>query len=380
MKRYLVAVYDIAFVFLVAWNTLNGGSMESQGFTVAVFSGEVRSRLPMTAKCINSINNQSHKNLQKILVNAGSPPHQTQELKDLGVDLEGWVILDFPIDCMEIKEKNWSIHKWNGAAALHIAEKDFFFALNDDDFLANNFFERISNLLYKYPQAQTAMGLRVTYHHATGTYGEKLVPKTKSGLIRPECEPGMNVVREIFFKENLSYGPSLGFQPVCKTDLIREIGPGFFYKGFYPDCGPYFQIVSRFDMAFDSQAYMYWGIHESQDHRKWDLNNYWNCAQDQIYTEFMQFNRDVFKTYLPKNLKDIKNIRKYFQKRIVAVSIFALSSRFSFNHRLIYDPKDLNSITSKRFPFFRHLLVIVRRPRIFLICIAKLLQQKIKSL
>jgi hypothetical protein len=340
--------------------------MESQGFTVAVFSGEVRSRLSMTAKCINSINDQSHKNLQKILVNAGSPPHQTQELKDLGVDLEGWVILDFPIDCMEIKEKNWSIHKWNGAAALHIAEKDFFFALNDDDFLANNFFERISNLLDKYPQAQTAMGLRVSYHHATGIFGEKSVPKTKSGLNRPECEPGMNVVREIFFKENLSYGPSLGFQPVCKTDLIREIGPEFFYKGFYPDCGPYFQIVSRFDMVFDSQAYMYWGLHENQDHEKWDLNNFWHCSHEIVFSEFIDFNFKIFKKYLPKNLRDANKIKKYFAKRITYISLISLKNRKNPNN---FKNQDLLGNTLSKnldFPYFRHIYIILKRP--FILC------------
>ena len=42
----------------------------------------------MTIKSIESINNQSYKNLQKILVNGGSPPHQTAELLNSGVNLD----------------------------------------------------------------------------------------------------------------------------------------------------------------------------------------------------------------------------------------------------------------------------------------------------
>lgn len=168
-------------------------------FTIVVFSGEVRSRLSMTAKCINSINDQNYCNLQKILVNGGSPPHQTSELADLGVILDDWTILDFPVDCMDI-DNNWSTHRWNGAAALHIANKDFFFALNDDDFISSNFLASINDAFNEYPRAGSAMGLRITFDHKTKTYGEKRIPKNLDGHVRPRVEPGINLVRELFLE------------------------------------------------------------------------------------------------------------------------------------------------------------------------------------
>jgi len=354
--------------------------MDSKGFTVAVFSGELRSRLSMTIKCINSINEQTHSNLQKILVNAGTPPHQTRELIDAGVSLEDWAILDFPIDCMDIKNNNWSAHKWNGAAALNIADKEFFFALNDDDFLASDFFGRISQLLQKYPNAKTAMGLRVPYYHDSMNFGQRVLPRSKEGTVRPECEPGMNLIREIFFRGNLGYGPSLGFQPVCDTELIREIGSDFFYKGFYPDCGPYFQLVSRFDTVFDSEAYMYWGLHENQDHKKWEENNYWFWAHEKVYSDFMKFNVEVFKYYLPDHTRDVKKIEKYFQARIVSTSLFSISNRYFTRNFLTPPDKSNERHKSTKFPLFQHLRIILKRPLIFLKLILGLSISKFKSL
>ena len=351
--------------------------MDSKGFTVAVFSGELRSRLSMTIKSINSINEQTHGNLQKILVNAGTPPHQTKELIDAGVRLEDWTILDFPIDCMDIKNNNWLAHRWNGAAALNVANKEFFFTLNDDDFLASDFFARISQLLQKYPKARTAMGLRVPYHHDSGNFGQIVLPRNKKGAVRPECEPGIDLVREIFFRENLGYGPSLGFQPVCDTNLVREIGSDFFYKGFYPDCGPYFQLVSRFDTVFDSKAYMYWGLHENQDHKKWEVNNYWYCAHEKVYSDFMKFNVEVFKYHLPDYPRDVKSIEKYFKTRIVSTSLLSISNRYY--SRNFQKPPKLNMVIEKsiKFPVFRHLLIVLKKPIISLNLLRKILLSKL---
>lgn len=341
--------------------------IEKIGFSVAILSGEIRNRIPMTIKSIESINNQSYKNLQKILVNGGSPPHQTAELVDSRVNLDGWKILEFPIDAMDA-ENNWNMQRWNGLAALHAANKEFFFTMNDDDFISPDFFEKIAFLLNKYPSADTAMGLRVQFDHKSNLSATPTYPRNKNGDARPEFEAGIDVVREIFFRNNLGYGPSLGFQPVCRTNLVREAGPGFFYTGIFPDCSSYFQVVSRGNMVFEKSAIMYWGIHESQDHNKWDNKNYWFALHEKIYMDALKNNLSVFKKYSPNNSHDLKNIKKYFLKRIVSVSLFALTHYFSIENLL-------KSIRRKRipehynFPVTRHLLIILKRPIILLIVI-----------
>jgi glycosyltransferase involved in cell wall biosynthesis len=341
--------------------------IEEIGFSVAILSGEIRNRIPMTIKSIESINNQNYKNLQKILVNGGSPPHQTAELENYGVNLADWTILDFPIDAMDA-ENNWNMQRWNGLAALHAASKEFFFTMNDDDLISPDFFEKIAFLLKKYPSADTGIGLRVGFDHKTNSPATPTYPKNKNGDARPEFEAGIEVIREIFFRNNLGYGPSLGFQPVCRTNLVREAGPGFFYQGIFPDCSSYFQVVSRGDMVFERNAIMYWGIHESQDHNKWHNKNYWFALHEKIFTEALENNLNIFAKYLPNNHSDINNIEKYFLKRIVSTSLFSLTHRFSVLS-LLKRKKSKKLMGNQRFPLFKHLRIILKRPRILLIVI-----------
>lgn len=332
----------------------------------------------MTARCLSSINSQSYTNLQKILINAGAPPHQTSELEQMGIDLTDWEVIDFPIDCMDM-DNNWSIHRWNGAAALHITKGEYFFALNDDDFLAPDFFLRMNVLFNEYPKADSAMGLRVTYNHETDSFGEIKHPMNLEGRYRPKCEPGINLVRELFFRNNLGYGPSLGFQPVLKTSLVQELGPDFFYKGFYSDCAPYFQIVCRSDTLFDPDAHMYWGTHENQDHTRWDLNNFWNCKHEKVFRKFMKHNIKIFLNIYPNNKEDVKEIKKYFNKRIATYSIFALKARYlNLNSNLSFFTKSVYKQPYK-FPVFKHLVIVLKRPLTSINIIYKTLKNKNKQ-
>ncbi len=349
----------------------------TKSFTVVVFSGEVRSRIKMTARCLSSINSQSYTNLQKILINAGAPPHQTSELEQMGIDLTDWEVLDFPTDCMDM-DNNWSIHRWNGAAALHVTKGEFFFALNDDDFLAPDFFLRMNALFNEYPGADSAMGLRVTYNHETDSFGEIRHPMNLEGEYRPKCEPGINLVRELFFRNNLGYGPSLGFQPILRTSLVQELGPDFFYRGFYSDCAPYFQIVCRSDTLFDPNAHMYWGIHGQQDHTKWDLNNFWKCKHEEIFKNFMEHNIAIFNGIFPCNRRDTKEIKTYFNKRITSVSIFALSTRYlAFKSPLSFFSQ-IKSEQPNSFPTLKHVKVVLKRPVILIKIVYQTLKDKWK--
>jgi glycosyltransferase involved in cell wall biosynthesis len=348
------------------------------GFSVAVLSGELRSRIPMTVKCINSINDQSYNNIEKILVNGGSPPHQTEELRRLGVDISDWKILDFPIDTMD-SDNNWNMHRWTGAAALHASTKEFFFALNDDDFLSSNFFERIAALFVKYPSAGSAMGLKVNYNYDSGKYGEATHPKNLHGQLRPLIEPGLNLVRELFFKNNLGYGPSIGFQPVCRTEMVRQAGLKFFYEGFYPDCSPYFQVVARSDTIFDVDALMYWGVHAKQDQWKWFTKNYWFCHHETVYKNFAKNNIETFRKFMPNNNRDAKKIDKYFKKRIVGMSLFSITHKYSLTK---FFKKSAVKISIKKpqldvsFPLFKHLSIIAKRP----VTLVKVVKENIKFL
>jgi len=72
--------------------------------------------------------------------------------------------------------------------------------MNDDDFLANDFFTKIINLLEKYPSAIAGIGLPKLFDYETQEFGKIWQPRDKLGNTRSEFESGYDVVRKIFFK------------------------------------------------------------------------------------------------------------------------------------------------------------------------------------
>jgi glycosyltransferase involved in cell wall biosynthesis len=337
------------------------------GFSIAILSGEMRNRLDFTKAAIDSFNNQTYRNIQKILVNGGSPPHQTNELLDRGAKLDDWTILDFPIDAMDFKS-GWTGHRWNGQAALHAAEKNYFFTMNDDDFIAPDFFEKIAIGLTKYPNAGSAMGMGSLYINESSRIKKFPRPKDKNNIDRPELEPGIEVVRKIFFSNKKisdpPYHPCIGFQPVFKTELARDVSDTLFSSGGFPDNSSYFQVVAREHSLFIFDAKFYWRIHSAQDGRTVAKNFFWNLTHKEHLTRFMQSNLYVFSKYFPNNHKDKKNIKKYFKQAIVTESLIAISQFYSISRLIKGKGKSLliDRPPGANFPLWGHLRIILRHP------------------
>lgn len=331
--------------------------------TVAILSGEVNSRQTKILKSIESINNQTYKSLQKILVNGGNPPHQTELLQHLGADLSGWIIIDFPIDTMEI-HRGTSTHKWTGQAALNAASGEYFFSMNDDDFLEIDFFEKIVKLFKKYPSAISGMGVPIYYYYDTDTYGSYKIPTDKNGNIRPEYESGLEVTKKIFFEKSQTYQRVIGFQPVSKTSKLRDVSTTFFSHGF-PDTSSYFQLVSRGPAVFDSTALMYWGKHSSQHNLRASDRHYWFGSYKEDFTQYSKINCEIFKTYLPSNKSEVKKIKKFYKRLLIFSSLLALNSRFSHKvnkNELDYKSNENYNGEPVKFPVALHLKIVLGGP------------------
>ncbi len=337
------------------------------GFSIAILSGEIRNRIDFTKVAIDSFNNQTYKNIQKILVNGGSPPHQTNDLLRIGAKLDDWTIVDFPIDAMDINS-GWATHRWNGQAALHVAEKKYFFTMNDDDFIAPDFFEKIAIGFTKYPNAESAMGMGSLYINESSRIIEFPRPQDKKNIDRPEMEPGIEVVRKIFFSNmktsDPQYHPCIGFQPVFRTELAREVSDTLFSSGGFPDNSSYFQVVARGDSLFIFDAKFYWRIHSAQDGRAVAKKFFWNLSHKEIFTMYMQSNLEVFGRYFPDNHSDKNNIKKYFKQAIVTQSLFAISKFYSISRLLKGKGKNptIDPPLEVNFPLWGHLRVVFRHP------------------
>lgn len=340
------------------------GDILEISFSAVVLSGEVRSRIPKTVKCINSISRQTYTNVQKILINGGSPPHQTNDLIEQGANLSGWKIIDFPIDTMEAQTKG--THRWNGQAALLASTGEYFFSMNDDDFIHEDFFEKMAKLFKKYPTAISGIGLPIVYDHDSNSFSEKPLCIDSEKKPRPEFEAGIEVVRKIFFSARNQYQPCLGFQPIFKTQSVRDVSETIFSSGF-PDFSSYFQVVARGDAVFDSEALMYWGKHSNQHSTKMTNRNYWQPHYAQEFKSILKINTLVFKNYLPHYKNDLKKINKFFNQLIILQTLHAIKLKIKSiagikNKKNIVKNQNNQEFYDKKFPWMSHFYILVTNP------------------
>jgi hypothetical protein len=319
----------------------------------------------MTTKSLNSINDQSFKNIQKILVNRGKQERDLIQLRDIGALTSDWQVINFPDFCIDnsILEAAYCIKV---KSALAAANGEFFFGMNDDDFLAPDFFERMSVLFNKYPDAISGVGLMNRYFYADSKIISAPVdPDNKDDWrSRPEFEDGINVFRKVYMEHNYFYNPNPGFAYVCKTDKIREVESSYFYGAGYPDNSCVIQVVSRGKTVFDPNAHMYWGRHAYQEHINYDVRHYWECFYKPFLFTISNINTEFMRKFHPNLIYETKAIKKFFKHQLIdasmaAITIFLIKKKYIRRENLalsqLYE-------SEQKFPLLRHTLIIFSSP------------------
>jgi hypothetical protein len=332
-------------------------------FSAAIFTGGPV-RLAMTAKSINSLNQQTYPHIQKILVNGDGNNSKINELVSEGVNLEGWDIIDFPIDTF-VRKEFYSLHRWPGQAALLRSTGDFFYTMNDDDFLANDFFYRMANLFEKYPEAVTGIGLPASYLHETDEY---IFLKNRSGdwNNRPEYESGLDLYRKSYAEIEQYYNPNIGFQFVSKTSMVRDVATTFFSTGGFPNFSWQY-VAARGGTVFDPKALMYWGRHSGEEHNDKDFDHCYHGIYKILWKDFVKSNDAFFDKYFPNSTKDKKILKRYFERLFVQYSVSMLLDFLSLGKRLrrekvSYKFQEKEQEANLRFPVFLHLGILAKRP------------------
>ena len=319
----------------------------------------------MTAKSLICINNQTFPGIQKLFINTGRDISELNFLRAQGALTDDWEIFSFPIPIFDnsLLEASYCIAV---KTALANSIGKYFFGMNDDDHLAVDFFERMSNLFTKYPDAISGIGLMNRYFHANSRI---VAPPIGSGKglnwkNRPEIEDGINVFRQFYGKRNYYYNPNPGFAYVCRIDKIKEVEKTYLYGAGYPDNSCLIQIVSRGKTVFDPNAHMYWGRHEKQEHLNYDTKHYWDCSYKEHLKRILDINIDFMKKYHPHLVSEQKMLKQYFRIVLIDSSINSflmyLKKRGFVNLRL----NTLQEIDhgNKKFPIIRHLCIILSHP------------------
>ena len=333
-------------------------------FTVAIFSGG-SPRPEMTSKALTSINKQTCSDIEKIFVNGGRQESELNYLKNLGVLTSDWLIVNFPIPIYDVSltEAAYCMYV---KSALAYTSGEFFFGMNDDDHLAQDFFERMDRLFNKYPNAISGIGIMNRYFHSDS----RIVPAPNGKGVhrdwrsRPEVEDGINLFREIYVHGNYFYNPNPGFAFVCKTDKIKEVENSYLFGAGYPDNSCLIQVVSRGETIFDADAHMYWGRHGEQEHLKYDARHYWNCYYKKLFNTIAHTNIEFMKIFHPSLSKERKALSRYFKLQLVDSSLDAISTYAA--RKKLFRTKDsiLLEINSKdkKFPLVNHLLIVLNSP------------------
>jgi hypothetical protein len=290
-------------------------------FSVVVLTGGP-SRTEMTARAIQSINTQSFGSIQRILINNGRSKEELNEIETFfGIQssLQDWEIIQLGRNSYNPEDLTslWGIP---GEAVIDLLVGEFTFIQNDDDFLSQDFFERIDENFRKHPQALTAFGLAIDWNWETLTASER---EYGSWVDRPLIESGQKLFTRVHSGHNSSYNINPGFSYVCRTDYVKRAGSNFF-RGGAPDYPSLLQIVPAGDTIFDSKAFMYLGRHANQQRNEWQQRQ----ATEGIYYKgqeaFKRINLEGAAKTKTLTRENKASITKYFDECMTDAAIDSL--------------------------------------------------------
>lgn len=326
-------------------------------FTAVVLTGGPPRR-EKTSHALNALNNQTHSDVEKILISNGRAEDEIADLYSSGALNLEWKVVRFPVNTF-IRGDLGSVWRFPGAAALKIATGEFIFFQSDDDFVAADYFSRMNLLFTKYPEALTGFGLPVSWVYATG---ETILPGIGAWQNRPSFESGRELLNK--YLTDVSYHPNPGFSLICRTELVRELRDSIFEAGF-PDFNPLFQLAVQGTTIFDANAYMFWGRHPEQDHFEWDRRNIASGIYNKSYGEIVEINIKVLNTVLLDSSKEQRAITNFFRKSLAAGSVMVLLSRLSLSSKILGKTKRTMATETvpPDFAYSQHIQNIAKSPQ-----------------
>jgi glycosyltransferase involved in cell wall biosynthesis len=207
-------------------------------------------------QAVESVQNQTYQNIELILVDNASIEDVPQYLEDIyqtaiNVKLIKFKENQFSHDGVEV-DKAVSIC-WN--SALHYAKGDYIFHLDYDDYLSNNFVQRMVQLFLNNDHCTTATGLPCIINDK-GDIVESSETSNKRGLYTS----GFDIAADILDKRNKNLCSLRGGTFVVKKEYLIKIGG---YDRMI-DLLQYFKILPFGVSGYDKYATYYRRVHRNQ--------------------------------------------------------------------------------------------------------------------
>jgi len=236
---------------------------------------------------------QTHTNLEIILINNGGTGETAEYLNEVAA-------ADSRVKLMHYEENQWSPDDHQKYIriclneALQEATGDYVWFNADDDFIADDYLEKMVSLFEGNPECTTAAGIPV----GIDIDGNRYEPGPRTTNFRPRYMPGHEMVLRSLRGEKEIFG-SPGYNFTVKRDVLIQAG------GYHPSIenGERYGIVPFGVTGFDETAIFYFRRHAGQWHETlspagrlgideslalitdWDLRGRWQVFGADVATE-----------------------------------------------------------------------------------------------
>jgi glycosyltransferase involved in cell wall biosynthesis len=222
-------------------------------------------RIKFIKKVFKSIENQSYKNIETIIVLNGAE----FDIKKLVVnwankDKKNRKVISFRNN-IDLSKDNTRLGKLRYKKGIDISTGDLIFCQSDDDFVSNNFFYKMVHLFNNNKNCKTAIGLPKYYDWDTGN--TRFLDDGKSSNQRKKYMHGKDLFINYLEGSKMFLNP--GFCFVIKRELILKAK---IWEGY--DFSIFLSIVPLGITGFDRSAEMFWGVHEKQEHYTANIKHY----------------------------------------------------------------------------------------------------------
>ena len=247
-------------------------------------------------KSVESLQRQTHSNIEIILINNGGTQETLDFLRDVAASDNRIVVVNFEENQFSWDDPGIVIDVcWN--AGLAKATGEYVWIQNDDDILADDYAEKMVALFQNNSECTTAAGLPVSM----GDDGQVNPVELSENNVRSRYTPGYELaLDQIFGTRTMFSAPGTIF--TIKRDVLLEAGG---YHKAIEDSHLY-GIVPFGVTGFDPRALFYWRNHKAQLNKQlsskgwigtddsldllkeWDLEERWSVFGADVSRRFVR--------------------------------------------------------------------------------------------
>ena len=209
-------------------------------------------------EAVAALRRQTYENLEIILINKGATPDTIKNLQEVEAADKRVKLVHFKDNVLSADDPAKYVGIYFNAS-LNIATGDYIWAQSDDDFMADDYTEKMMALFQENPECTTAAGLPVSIDidgRINGTQYEHC-------NIRPRYTEGQKLaIDHIMGTQTMYTAPGTIF--TIKRDVLIQTGG--FHRAM--EDSHLYGIVPFGITGFDSSALFYWRHHSDQYSKK----------------------------------------------------------------------------------------------------------------